>query len=109
MSVFCSTTGPMVGPKVSGSRQNEYNMVINWPALTPTEARGHIVSYTMQFGPYDGTYTQVTRTQLVYFEDLPITIKNLDITQRYYVRAFGTTAVCNGSYSSPTIVPSKPP
>ena len=107
--IFLSVTAPLEVLGVTGTRRDEYTMMITWPRLTDSQARGPIMWYYMQYGPYDGTYSQILETQKVYLEELPKTVPGLELTQSYYIQVLGTNPAGNGTFSTPIIVPSKQP
>ena len=79
-------------------RLNETHMMVSWSALTPEEARGHLINYTVHYWP-------VSNTELVINKTIPpdttsVVIHGLVSGEEYVVAVSATTGAGNGPRSS---------
>ena len=89
---------PRAPEGVDVERLNETHMNVSWSALTPEEARGHLISYTVHYWPVSNTelVTNITTPP----DTTSVVIGGLMSGEEYVVTVSATTGAGNGPWSS---------
>ena len=89
---------PRAPEDVTVERLNETHMMVSWSALTPEEARGYLISYTVHYWPVSNTELVVTITTPP--DTTRKVIGGLVSGEEYVVAVSATTGAGNGPRSS---------
>ena len=103
IEVISSPPAPDVAPEVTVQRVNGTHMNVSWTPLNLADARGDVISYTIQYTPTDDSSESMTVN--VSGSHTYVVIGDLNPQLTYQVEVWANTAAGSGKASDPEDVP----